>query len=541
MTGESRLRGLAATERTLPRLLELQAARYGDKPLLRSDGNVCSYATLRERTAAVAGTLAAAGVGRGDAVALMAENRLEVIELWLGCVWRGAVLTPLNTALRGPALEHALALSNARLLVLESALLERLDYVGEVPARQRIWLLDDGTEASPAYEPYPGPGAPVDPTPVAPGDPAALLFTSGTTGPAKAVVCPHAQWFWWAMVVGELLKIRDDDVLYTNLPFFHTNALSAFCQALAHGATLAVGPRFSGSRFWQRVTEDAATVSYLLGTMAHVLVKQDPGPYEHAHRLRMILAPGTKAEVWEEFRRRFGVDLVDAWGSTEANAAIATANTDAPPGTMGRVVDGFEARVVDEDDVDLPDGVPGELILRSRLPFAFATGYHGMPEATIAAWRNLWLHTGDRVVRQDGIYTFVDRLNDAIRRRGENISAWEVEQTLLAHPDVLGAAVVGVPAELGEDEVMAFVVARPGRQPRPEDLVVFCQPRLASFAAPRYIEFVDELPLTATGRVEKYRLRERGVTEATWDRELGDSPADSEHADTSVSAPGGPT
>ena len=208
---------------------------------------------------------------------------------------------------------------------------------------------------------------------------------------------------------------------------------------------------------------------------------------------------------------------------------------------MGRVVDGFEARVVDQDDGDLPDGVPGELILRSRLPFAFATGYHGMPEATIAAWRNLWLHTGDRVVRQDGIYTFVDRLNDAIRRSGENISAWEVEQTLLAHPDVLGAAVVGVPAELGEDEVMAFVVARPGRQPRPEDLVVFCQPRLASFAAPRYIEFVDELPLTATGRVEKYRLRERGVTEATWDRELGDSPADSEHADTSVSAPGGPT
>ena len=544
MTGDSSpLRRLPATERTLTRLLEQQAARYGDKPLLRSNDDVRSYAGLHERAAAVAGTLAAAGISRGDAVALIAENRLEVIDLWLGCAWLGAVLVPLNTSMRGPALEHALTLSGARLLVLEPALLDRLDYVGEVPARQQIWLLDDGIEPSPspAFEPYPGPGGPVDATPVAPGDPAALLFTSGTTGPAKAVICPHAQWFWWAVVVGEVLEIRADDVLYTNLPLFHTNALGAFCQALAHGATLAVGPRFSGSHFWQRVTEGAATVSYLLGTMAHVLVKQDPGLYDHAHRLRVILAPGTKAQVWEAFHRRFGVDLVDAWGSTEANAAIATANTDAPPGTMGRVVDGFEARVVDQDDGDLPDGVPGELILRSQLPFAFATGYHGMPEATIAAWRNLWLHTGDRVVRQDGIYTFVDRLNDAIRRRGENISAWEVEQTLLAHPDVLGAAVVGVPAELGEDEVMAFVVARPGRQPRPEDLIVFCQPRLASFAAPRYIEFVDELPLTASGRVEKYRLRERGVTEATWDRELGDSPADSEPADTSVSAPGGPT
>jgi crotonobetaine/carnitine-CoA ligase len=521
MSGSS-LRELPAAERTLPRLLERQATRYGAKPLVRDDAGVRSYVELRDRAAAVAGSLAAAGVGRGDTVALMAENRLEVLELWLGCAWLGAVLAPLNTALRGPALEHALTLSGARLLVLEPALLERLEHVGDVQARRRIWLLDGTASESAGYESYPGPGTPLEAAPVGPGAAAALLLTSGTTGPSKAVVCPHGQWFWWGVVVGELLGIREEDLLYTNLPLFHTNALAAFCQALVHGATLAVGPRFSGSRFWQRVSEAEATVSYLLGTMVHLLVKQDSGPYDRAHRLRVVLAPGTKAEVWAEFRRRYGVEIVDAWGSTEANAAIASAGTDGPLGTMGRVVEGFEGRVVDEGDVDVPDGVPGELVLRSRLPFAFASGYHGMPQATVAAWRNLWLHTGDRVVRRDGVYTFVDRMNDAIRRRGENISAWEVEQTLLTHPDVLGAAVVGVPAELGEDEVMAFVVARPGRRPHLGDLVAFCRPRLAAFAVPRYVELVDELPLTASGRVEKYRLRERGVTASTWDREAAD-------------------
>jgi len=514
-------RTLPTLERTLPRLLERQAARYGDKELLRSDAGTRSYAELRERAASLAGALAADGVGRGDAVALLSENRLEVVELWLGCAWLGAVLAPLNTALRGPALGHALRLSGARLLVLEQSLQERLEHAGRVPI-ERIWTLGDGGADGAAS--YFSAGVPVEAAAVGVGDPAALLLTSGTTGPSKAVVCPHGQWFWWGAVVGELLDLDEDDILYTNLPLFHTNALGAFCQALLAGATLVLGPRFSGSRFWQRVVEADATVTYLLGTMVHLLTKAEPGPHDRAHRLRIALAPGTKAEVWEEFHRRFGVALVDAWGSTEANAAIATAGSDSHPGTMGRVVDGFEARVVDEYDGEVPDGVAGELVLRSQLPFAFASGYHGMPDATVTAWRNLWLHTGDRVIRRDGVYTFVDRMNDTIRRRGENISAWEVEQTLLAHPDVLSAAVVGVPAELGEHEVIAFVVPRPGAHPSPEKLVAFCGPRLADFAVPRYVELLDELPSTASGRVEKYRLRERGVTLATWDREQRSGP-----------------
>ncbi len=205
---------------------------------------------------------------------------------------------------------------------------------------------------------------------------------------------------------------------------------------------------------------------------------------------------------------------------TEANAVIGPEAGRRRPGTMGRPLPGYRAAVLDEADVEQPDGVPGELVLRADEPYAFATGYWRLPEETLAAWRNLWLHTGDRVVRDpDGSYRFVDRLKDAIRRRGENISAWEVEQALLSHPDVAAAAVVAVPSALGEDEVLAVVVARAGADVHPADLVRHCEGRIAGFAVPRYVELVPELPLTENGKVRKHVLRERGVTATTWDRE----------------------
>jgi carnitine-CoA ligase len=224
--------------------------------------------------------------------------------------------------------------------------------------------------------------------------------------------------------------------------------------------------------------------------------------------------------MYPPFRERFGVALVDAYGSTETNAVIASPPEEQRPGTMGRLAPDFEARVVDDEDNDVPDGTPGELVLRHREPYAFASGYFGMPEQTVEAWRNLWLHTGDRVVRDaDGYYRFLDRTKDAIRRRGENISSWEVEQVLQSHPDVAAAAVVPVPSALGDDEVMAFVVRRQGAALDPVELVLHCEPRLAYFAVPRYLEFVDELPLTESGKVQKFALRARGVGSTTWDRE----------------------
>ena len=314
-------------------------------------------------------------------------------------------------------------------------------------------------------------------------------------------------------------------MLYTCLPLFHTNALNAPFHALSVGASLVVGERFSASRFWQRVADSGATFTYLLGVMVQILTDRPEQPSDREHRVRRALAPGTAAALLERFRERFGVELVDAYGATETNATIVAA-AGAPAGSMGRVAPGFQARVVDEHDVEVPHGVPGELVLRADEPFSFATGYFRSPEATVEAWSNLWHHTGDQVICDpDGWFFFRQRLNDRIRRRGENVSAWEVEQALETHPAVGIAAVIGVPSDLGEDDVMAFVVPSDGAPVEPSELVEFCRPLLAPFALPRFVEVIEALPLTTTGKVEKYRLRSRRPTGATWDRELAGIPS----------------
>ncbi len=475
-------------ERTLPRLLARQAARHGERPLIRWGGVDLTVADVRDRAAARAGALAEAGIGPGDRVAVLSENRPEVLEVWLGCAWLGAVFVPINTGLRGAQLEHVLRDAAPRALALERALAPLLPAGG--PTLR--WPIDE--------LPPPGPLAP--PHPAGPGDPAALLYTSGTTGPSKPVRCPHAQWYWWGVESAEILAVDERSVLYTNLPLFHTNALNTFVQALLAGAVFALGPRFSASRFWARAAEAGATHAYLLGAMVPILLRRPPSPLDPAHDVRIALAPATPPELHEPFRERFGVTLVDGWGSTETNFVLANPLDEIRPGMLGIVRPEFEARV------DAPDGEPGELLVRSREPFAFSLEARG------------WFRTGDRVVRDaDGWFRFVDRLTDSIRRRGENISSWEVEQALLAHPDVAAAAVVPVPSELAEDEVLACVVPREGSALDPADLLRFCEPRLARFALPRYVDVVGELPLTANGKVEKFRLRERGVTERTWDRE----------------------
>jgi carnitine-CoA ligase len=499
---------LATAEQTLPTMLERAAALHGERPLLRFEERVWSYEQVRADAAALAAALAVAGIAPGDRVVVVSENRPEVVRLWLACGWLGAVLVPISTALRGEGLRHVLASARPKAVAVESALRERVADAGA----QATWVLDEGG--------LPAGSQRRAPHPVGPGDTCAILYTSGTTGPAKGVLCPHAQWYWWGVKTGEVLSIGRDDVLYTSLPLFHTNALNAFCQALVAGATYVLGPRFSASAFWARLVASGATVTYLLGAMVSILLRRPEDEYDDAHGVRVALSPATPAGLHAPFLERFGVRLVDAWGSTETNIVISNTLAELRPGTLGRVLEGFEARVADANDAEVPDGEAGELLVRHREPWAFASGYDGLPEATAAAWRNLWFHTGDRVVRDpDGSFRFVDRLKDVIRRRGENISSYEIEQALLAHSDVAGAAVVPVPSELGEDEVLACVVVRDGADLDPVELIRFCEPRLPAFALPRYVDILPELPLTPTGKVEKHRLRERGVTVSTWDRE----------------------
>ena len=518
------VRALPPAQRTLPAMLQRQSALFAGRPLLRIAGRQWTHGDAAEAAAVRAGALAQAGVARGDRVAVMCGNRIEFLETFLGAGWLGASVVPVNTASMGPQIEYFLANSAAKLLVIEAGFLERLKTADITrTALREVWVVGEGGAA---WEPpagvrvsvYPQGAEAIAPAAVQPGDPLAILYTSGTTGPAKGVICPHAQYFWWGVNSAEVLGVGRDDVLCTTLPLFHINALNTFAQAALTGAEVVFESRFSASGFWPSMRASGATVVYLLGAMVPILLAQPEGEGERDHRVRIGLGPGVPSAAGQAFKARTGVSLLEGYGSTETNFAIATAPDSPRGGVMGWLRPGFQACVADEDDVALPPGEAGELLLRADEPYAFASGYFNMPEKTVEAWRNLWFHTGDRVVRDaDGAFRFVDRIKDAIRRRGENISSFEVEQVLLSHPGVASCAVYPVRSELAEDEVMAALVAREGEHIDPVELSRFCEGRLPYFAVPRYIDVLPDLPRTENGKVQKFKLRERGVGPQTWD------------------------
>jgi carnitine-CoA ligase len=516
------VRAFPFEQRTLATVLSAQAADHPDKLLIREleTGVERTISETCERAAGFASRLVEAGVQAGDRVAIISANRIELLETWLGCGWLGAISVPINTASKGTQLAHVLGNSDPKLLVIEEELLERLDQPDiQLPSLERVWVIGEPPDR-PSFEPFPGPADPIPNPNLRPGDPLSILYTSGTTGPSKGVICPHAQLYWYGVHTVWHLEVTEEDVLYTVLPMFHMNALNTFWQALLCATPYVFGRRFSASNFWREIGASGATVTYLLGAMIHILLKRDPSPEELAHRLRIALSPGTPAELIDHVKERFGFLSVEGYGSTETSVTHSNRIGGFVPAAMGRPLPGIQAKIVDENDIELPAGVPGELVFRSTEPYSFSTGYWRMPEKTVEAWRNLWFHSGDRVVVDEhGVFRFLDRIKDAIRRRGENISSYEVELELQTHPDVESAAVVPVPSELGEDEVMAFLVLRTGGDADPVGIIRHLEPRLAYFAIPRYLEFVDELPLTENGKIQKFALRERGVGPLTWDRE----------------------
>ncbi|MFK4656168.1 crotonobetaine/carnitine-CoA ligase [Bradyrhizobium japonicum] len=512
------------SDRILSTILTRQAERHGDRVLLVAGETRWSFAQTAAIAAASAQALVDAGIRPGDRVALMCSNRPEFLQVYLGCAWLGAIAVPINTALRGFQLSHIFRNSRPALLVVETQFVDAIESVeAGVELPPRTWIVGaaaGAVDARLSAVPLPALGAAAPAGAVRPGDTVAILYTSGTTGPAKGVCCPQAQLFWWGIYSARALGIREGDVLFTTLPLFHTNALNAFYQALLNGCTYVLEPKFSASGFWAAAQRHNATVGYLLGAMASMLLAQPTNANDKAHRLRVALGGGVPPQIHGPFLQRFGVPLVDGYGSTETNFVFAGTIPSDRPGTMGYLADGIEARIVDENDSALPDGQAGELVLRAGEPFAFATGYFGMPEKTVEAWRNLWFHSGDRVVRDaDGHYRFIDRMKDSIRRRGENVSSWEVEQTIQSHPAVAACAIYPLPSELGEDEVAAAILLEPGQSLEPIDIVRHCEGQIAYFAIPRYVRILSQMPLTENGKIKKGVLREAGITTDTWDRE----------------------
>lgn len=483
---------------SIPALLEA-ATRFGARPWVRWIGNeaetVWRFADAPGMAARAAGALAALGVRPGEPVAMMSANRPELAAVVFGCAWMGAVAAPLGARLRGAMLAHALNLSGARVLLIEDGLRAELAATGFAGRVVRIEGFGDGPPLSV--------GA------VTPSTPLAILGTSGTTGPAKGVLCPQAQLAWWGRNTADLLGAGEGDVLATALPLHHVNALNTLFQGLVAGATVAVFDRFSVSGYWPMMAGCGATRTYLLGAMVGMLMSRPPSASERNHSVRAALAPGTPPAMQTLFRERTGITTIDGYGSTETNFVIGATAPEQRLGWMGRVRPGFMARIEPET---------GVLWVKSAHELAFSLGYWRDEGATKAAWSEGWFRTGDRVEEDGGWFRFLGRTKDFIRRRGENIAAFEVEAALCAHPDIADAAAYGVPSPLGEEEVMATLVLRAGAAADAASFATHAATRLPGFAVPRFWAFALALPVTETGKVRKAELAARG-TEGAWDRE----------------------
>lgn len=537
---------------SLPVVLEHQARHRPQAPFLSwTDGGVAqSFADVNRTVNSLAHGLSAVNVRHGDRVCVLLPNCLEFVYVWFALNKLGAVEVAISDAYVGSFLAHPLKLSQSPWLVTTHALAHRLlEIENQIPV-QTIYLVDDPEQADvpvpkfariqclPFASLYTGqtdnPGVRV-----LPQDPAAVLLTSGTTGPSKGVVMPHSQFYFFAEEDVQLVGLTSDDVYMTGFPLFHGNAqfLTVY-PCLIAGAHCVLYRKFSASDWAGRAFRSGATVTNLLGATLSFILGQPPGQLDRLHKISRIYAAPLPSDLAGPFTARFGVSrFVDGFGQTEiSNVFMTPPGAERPPGASGVLVDQwFEIRLADPDTGEpVPEGEVGELWVRHKHPGIISSEYLGMPDKTIESRRDLWFHTGDALRRDaQGWYYFVDRVKDALRRRGENISSFEVESVVRSYPGIQDCAVVGVPADQsgGEDEVMVFIV--PGEGGPVDFLAVarHCEQNMPGFMVPRYYDTLAALPRTPTEKVRKKELRERGVQATTWDRTVAiASPAGSKDA-----------
>lgn len=522
---------LAADKRdwTLTATLRSAAAERGDHVALQdTHGEQLTYTELLARVETRAAGLAGLGVQSGDRVALLMDNSLEMLLTWFAVNRLGAVEVPCNTANRGRSLEHVLANSGAEVVIIDASFAPVLTEVAAALPGIRAVVVR-GPEVSLPWPTHDlmsltGSAESLSADPCSYRDPAAIIYTSGTTGPAKGVVVSHAHMYLFAGQVMEQLAIGPEDVFYVCLPLFHANAqfMQVYATMQAAG-TVVLADAFSASRWVQDVHACGATVSSLLGVMAQYIYNQPPSDLDQQHQVSRMITIPLPAAIAEDFERRFGVVSVEAYGMTEVCLPLfRPADEPLRPGSCGKVVDKyFQAAIVDPDtDEVLPTGEVGEIVIRPLSPFTTFLEYHEMPERTVEAWRNLWFHTGDAGRQdEDGYFYFVDRIKDRIRRKGENVTAYDIEVALLEIEGVQEVAVVAKPASEGEDDIKAYLVVSEEAATDPVAILQHCTARLPYFAVPRYIELISELPKTASGKILKRELRALASSQAEWDRE----------------------
>jgi carnitine-CoA ligase len=526
-----------ADRTTITDLLDTRLDRDPDGEYLDVCGTKLTAAEVAGTANRIGRSLRRLGIERGDRVATLLDNSPEAVLAWWGIVRSGAVAVPVNTAYKGPYLRHQLADSGARVLVVDPTFADRaVEVVGELP--ELAWVVTTG-----AADPMPAGvsqmgwsdvlDASDDPLDagVTPSDLGTFIYTGGTTGLSKGCMLSHAYHVALAEQIGYSWGRTSEDVVWTPLPLFHFNALvTAVVGALVYGGRAAIYRRFSVSNFWPEMNRVSATITSTLGTMAYLLAHDENRPEmprsgapEANRSLRLLGAAPMPVEVEKVIHERFGVNTFSgAYGVTEASLISwqppAVTNR---PNAAGVVNDEyFDVRIFDDDDREVPPDTEGEIVVRPKRPHVMFEGYWGRPDATVAASRNWWYHTGDvgRIDADRYLY-FVDRKADYLRRRGENISSFEVESALMGHGALADVAVTAVPSPLTEDDLKVTATLKPGAAVTEEELFRWAERQLPYFALPRYIEFRDALPRNPVGRVLKRELRDEGVTPATWDAE----------------------
>ena len=487
------------------------------------DGEEWTYSALLASVRSLASGLASQGVARGDHVAVWMFDSKEAILAFMAINYLGGVFVPLNTAFKGNVLEHVLNVSDARCMVAHGQLTDRLEginvaqierviHVGPSASPGVLSQTDFNTLATSTETP------PELDSPIEPWDTQSIIFTSGTTGPSKGVLSSYLHIFTnagpetWHFVTSE-------DRFLINMPIFHIGGMGVIFVMLCRGGSIAMMDGFDTEKFWPFVKESKTTAFFLLGVMTTFILKQPPAVGDKDHSVRVaFMVPLT--ETCTDFHERFGIDVYTIFNMTEISSPIVSEPNPVRRGTCGKKRDGVEVRLVDKNDCEVELGEIGEMVVRTDRPWGMNSGYYKNPEATAEAWRNGWFHTGD-CFRQDeeGHFYFVDRMKDAMRRRGENISSFEVEAEVVAYGAVREVAAYAVPSDLGEDDVMIAVAPVSGQTIDQRDLMLFLAERMPYFMVPRYIRVLDELPKTPSSKVMKHVLRSDGVTADAWDRE----------------------
>jgi len=531
--------GVDKSDWVVGKVLAKHARERGDSPFMQfEDGHMYTYGETHEIANRIGNAFAQEGVAFGENVAVMLHNRLEYLWAWFGLNRIGAVHVGINTAYKGMFMTHVFTNAGSRFGVMEREFLPWLaDVEDTVPNMETVWVPGDALQPGdiPPFkriqvrhfdELLKGAPDEID-VEVTYRDTGVIMYTSGTTGPSKGVLMPQGHLYLFGLCNKLFMDIQPEDKYYICMPLFHGQGmLLQTYGTMVGGGSAVLMKQFSATQWIDDIRKYGCTLTNSLGVMNDFILRQPPKPTDRDNKLRMMSALPVTEDTLKQLRERFDIaKFSELFGMTECNIPV-WRPLDAPDeaGCSGKVWDEFfEVIIADPDtDEELPYGSVGEILVRPKEPFCFMQGYNGMPDRTVDTWRNFWFHTGD-AGRMDerGFLWYIDRIKDTIRRRGENISSYEVEAVLLEHPAVEEVAAVAVKAEEGgEDEVLACIILRDGvARPKPEEILDFCVPRMPYFAVPRYIDFLDEIPKTPSQKIQKNKLRERGLGSTTWDRE----------------------